>query len=334
MNQKEQKMGKPKLSVILPNYGTPSDRFADYGGTSPDIFRMIEICGKQGVAKAVELIMGDTPIGVNKGNMKEVKAALNDYDIQPIAILPNTWGGDFIKGSLGNADPQLRLKAIDLVKSAMDLAAEMDCPYVGQWPGQDGWDYYFDVDYQKIYEWWVEGMQELADFNPNLKLGIEPKPFEPRSYSFLDTPVKTLLLMRDIDRKNVGLTLDIGHSLYGHESLGEVVALAQMDGKLFHLHMNDNYGEMDWDMAFGSVHFIGLIEFIYWLKRTNYDGWHSIDIFPYRTDPAETVLESLKWIEAMYGLVEKAGMQNLDALIHTGDGVAMMRFFRELIFEK
>ena len=327
-------MAKPKLSVILPNYNTPTDRFANYVGENKDIFGLIETCGKQDLARGAELIMGDGPDCVNMGNMKKVKETLDSYNIQPIAILPITWSGEFHKGSLGAADAKTRKKAIDLVKSAMDLAAEMGSPYVGQWPGQDGWDYYFDVDYQNMYEWWVEGMQELADHNPGIKLGIEPKPYEPRSFSFIDTPIKTLLLIRDIDRKNVGLTLDIGHSIYGHENLGEVVALAQKENKLFHLHMNDNYSEMDWDMAFGSVHFIGSIEFVYWLVRTNYKGWHSVDIFPYRTDPAETVKESFMWIQLMYELVEKAGMEKLDSLIEKGDGINMMRFFRKLLFEK
>ncbi len=327
-------MNKPKLSVILPNYNKPTDRFSTYGGDNKDIFGLIKACGEQGLAKGVELIYGEGPDSVNEKNFKEVKAGLDEFGIEVIAILPITWGEDFCKGSLGAMDEKTRRKAIDLVKSAMDLAAAMDCPYVGQWPGQDGWDYYFDVDYQKLYDWWVEGMQELADYNPDIKLGIEPKPYEPRSYSFIDTPIKTLLLARDIDRDNVGLTLDIGHSLYGHENLGQVVALAQRENKLFHMHMNDNYAEMDWDMAFGSVHFLGSIEFVYWLKKTNYSGWHSVDIFPYRTDPTETIKESLKWIELMYDLVERAGIENLDALIKEGDGVNMMRFFRELLFEK
>jgi xylose isomerase len=129
--------------------------------------------------------------------------------------------------------------------------------------------------------------------------------------------------------------LDIGHSLYGHESLAEVVALAQMRGKkLFHLHINDNYGEMDWDMIFGSINFLRHIEFIYWLMRTDYEGWHSVDIFPYRTKPADTILESMKWIETCYQFVEKAGMENLEGLINQSDGVAMSRFFRELMFGK
>jgi xylose isomerase len=325
-------MAKPKLSVILPNYSTPHDRFSSYGGTKKDTIAMIQTCGKQGVAQGVELLMGDSSVCVNDGNKKAVRAAMKDNNLQTVAILPITYSEDFYKGSLGAADAKTRKNAIDLVKKAIDLAAELDCPYVGQWPGQDGWDYYFEVDYQKTYEWWVKGMQELADYNPKIRLGLEPKPFEPRSFSFIDTPAKVMMLARDIGRENVGLTLDIGHSLYGHENLAAVVALAQREKKLFHLHINDNYADSDGDMAFGSVHFLGSVEFVYWLVRTNYQGWHSVDIFPYRTDPAQTVLESLKWMQAMYDFVEKIGLEKLDALIKQGDGMAMMSFFREILF--
>ena len=109
-----------------------------------------------------------------------------------------------------------------------------------------------------------------------------------------------------------------------------MVALAGK--RLFHLHLNDNHNDADWDMPFGSVHFIGLVELVYWLKRTGYDAWHSVDIFPYRTDPKESVLESLKWIESIYALVEKAGQKNLDTLVQKNDGIACLKFFRELMF--
>ena len=326
-------MFKPKFSVILPNYLTPLDRFTEYGGVKKSAIELIKICGKQGVFQGVEMLFDEGPTGINEGNKKEIKAALQDNGLELAGILPITWSDKFAKGSLSSPDAKVRKATVDLVKHAMDLAAELDCSYVGQWPGQDGWDFYFEVDYQKMYASWVSGMQELADYNPKLKLGIEPKPFEPRSYSFIDTTTKVLLMIKDIARKNVGMTLDIGHSLYGHESLAEAVALAQMDKRLFHLHLNDNYGEMDWDMPFGSVHFLGLVEFFYWLKRTNYQGWHSVDIFPYRTDPAETVLESQKWMAAIYQMIDKAGDEKLEELIKKSDGVTTMKFFRELLFK-
>ena len=325
-------MSKHKLSVILPNYNKPADRFTSYGTESYSILEQIEICGKQGIAKGVETLMLDGPTFLNDQNSKEVKAALNHHGLTLCSLIPYTFGGEFIKGSLGSSDSQIRRKAIDLIKQTIDLAAKMDCLYVGQWPGQDGWDFHFEADYQEMYDNWVTGMQELADYNPDIKLGLEPKPFEPRAYSFIDTTPKTLLLINDIGRKNVGICLDIGHSMYGHENLAEMTVLA--GERLFHLHMNDNHNDADWDMPFGSVHFLGLVEFFYWLIRTGFDGWHSVDIFPYRTDPRESVLESLRWMDAIYGFVEKAGQNNLDTLIQKNDGLAGMRFFRELVFGK
>jgi xylose isomerase len=327
-------MKNPKFSVILPNYNTPLDRFATYGKSAQTAIALIDLCGKQGVAKGVEMLSGNGPTDLTDSNKKEVKAALENNGLELAGILANTWSGDFAKGSLSDPDPKVRRRAIDIVKKAMDFAAELDCSYVGQWPGQDGWDFYFEVDYQKQYEWWVAGLQELADYNPGIKLGVEPKPYEPRMYSFINNNMKVLLLARDVNRKNVGLTLDIGHSIYGLESIAEAVAIAQKDSRLFHLHINDNYGTMDGDMPVGSVHMIGLIEFFYWLKRTNYSGWYSVDIFAYRTNPTETVLESLRWMQALYDQVDKAGMANLDALIEKGDGVATQRFFREMLLGK
>ncbi|HEY3344146.1 MAG TPA: sugar phosphate isomerase/epimerase family protein [Anaerolineaceae bacterium] len=325
-------MSKLNISVILPNYNTPHDRFTGYPGANKGAVELIDVAAKQGAVSGIEILAMDGPLGLNESTKKDIKAALDHTGLKLIAILPLTYSDRYHKGSLGSPDAKVRRMAIDEMKQTMDLAAEMGCPFVGQWPGQDGWDYFFEMDYRKLYEWWVSGMQELADYNPKIRLGLEAKPYEPRSYSFIDNTPKTLMLCSDIARENVGLTLDIGHSLFGHENLGEAVALSQMKNRLFHLHMNDNYGDSDGDMYFGSVHLLTFVELFYWLKKTNYQGWHSVDIFPYRTNPAGTVLESVRWMESINGLVEKAGMQKLDELVACGEPLENSRFFRELLF--
>ena len=325
-------MTRPNISVILPNYNTPRDRFTTYPGTSKGAIDLIDIAGKQGAVGGIEMLATNGPLGLNDTNKKEIITALADNNLKMVAILPVTYGEDFPTGSLGAPDAKTRQAAIDMMKHTLDLAAETGCPYVGQWPGQDGWDYYFEVDYQKIYEWWVKGMQELADYNPQIRLGLEAKPFEPRSYSFISNTPKTLMLCEDIGRANVGVCLDIGHSLFGHENLGEAVALCQLKNRrLFHLHMNDNYGDMDGDMYFGSVHLLTFVELFYWLQKTGYEYWHSVDIFPFRTDPAGTVLESVRWMELISGLVEKAGLEKLNSLVARGNPLEASRFFRELL---
>ncbi len=324
-------MSKLNISVILPNYNAPHDRFATYPGKKMGAIDLIDIAGKQGAVTGIEMLAMEGPDGLNEATKKDVKAALEHNGLKLVAILPLSYGEKYSKGSLGSADPKVRRMAIDELKQTMDLAAEMGCSYVGQWPGQDGWDYYFEVDYQKLYEQWVTGMQELADHNPQIRLGLEPKPYEPRSYSFIDNTPKTLMLCNDIARENVGLCLDIGHSLFGHENLGEAVGLSQMKKRLFHLHMNDNYGDSDGDMYIGSVHLITFVELFYWLRKTGYSHWHSVDIFPYRTDPARTVFESVKWIQGLNDLVDRAGMDRLGALIEGGDPLESSCFFRELL---
>jgi len=334
---------KHKYSVILNNYNKPSDRFLTDGYGDPSknrgVYELIDLAGKQGVVEGLELLMDDTSeggtwIGIGSANKNEIKARMDDHGLALCSIIPNVWGHwTQAKGTIGAADPKMRRASIDLCKRAMDIAADVGCPYIGIWPGHDGFDYYFEADHQRMWNWWVEGIREVADHNPDIKIGLEPKPDEPRAYSFLSQVPKTLLLIKDISCDNVGICLDIGHSLYGHENLGEMIALAQMCGnKLFHMHMNDNYNSCDMDMIFGSVHTMEFIEMFYWLRRTGYSGFMSIDLFAYRTDPSPSVAEGVKWMKAFDRFIDEVGLEKLTALIEKGDPVESTAFFRERMF--
>ncbi len=336
---------KHKYSVILNNYNKPSDRFLASGYGDPakqmGIFEMIELAGKQGVVEGLELIYVDSDepgawIGIGQANKNEIKSAMDDNGLEIVGVLPNIWG-DWRQslGTIGAKNPVVRRESVDLCKRAMDLAADVGCEYIGIWPGHDGYDYYFEADYPNMWEWWVEGVQEIADHNPQIRVGLEAKPTEPRGYCFLSTNPKTLMLIRDIARDNVGVCLDIGHSLYAHENLGEVVALTQHDGnKLFHCHMNDNYNDSDLDMIFGSIHTLEFIEMFYWLRKTGYDHFLSIDLFAYRVDPPPAIVNGIEWMKTFDGFIDKVGVEKLDELLANGDPNVTTRFFREKIFGK
>jgi sugar phosphate isomerase/epimerase len=327
-------MQERKFAAIIGVYGKPSDRFmaGGYKPEAPDVLSRIQMAARRGLVRGVEFTMGEDD-DIHQANKKAVQSALADHNLSVCAINPNLWGEPrWYKGTLGSTDPLIYEQALDQIKSAMDLAAELNCEYVGLWPGQDGYDYLFEVDYLKLYDQWVLGMQALADYNPAIKLGLEYKPYEPRTHSLIGTCPKTLLMLGDIDRKNVGLTLDVGHALYAHENLAEAVALSQRQGKLFHMHLNDNFADWDWDLNFGAVHLFDFIEMVYWLKRTAFDGWYSVDIFPYRVDGQASVDESLLWLEKILEFVESTGLERFDQFLADGDPLAVSKFFRESLF--
>jgi xylose isomerase len=294
---------------------------------------VIDLAGRQGLAQGIELIMNETPggFGVNTGNQKEIKAALDANGLETAGILPNIWADATMQnGTLGATDAATRRKAIDLCKRAMDVAAALNSEYVGLWPGQDGFDYLFEADHDRTWAWWVEGMQELADHNPAIRLGLEPKPDEPRAFSLINSAAKALLMINDIGRTNVGVCLDIGHSLYSRENIASAVAMIQgHDKRLFHLHMNDNYNTADLDMIFGSVRTMEFIEMFYWLRRTGYAHFMSVDLFAYRTDAERSVAEAIHWMQAFDAFVDRIGMDKFSALIAQGDATANTAFMRE-----
>jgi xylose isomerase len=150
-------MYKPKFSVILPNYLTPLDRFTSYGGVQKGAVELIDLCGKQGVFQGVEccLTMG-RPGPIPRISRKSRR--LWNTTGWLAGILPITWSEKFAKGSLASPDPKCA-KGDRPGQACMEMADEAGSDYVGQWPGQDGWDFYFEVDYQKQYECWVTGMQ-------------------------------------------------------------------------------------------------------------------------------------------------------------------------------
>ena len=106
--------------------------------------------------------------------------------------------------------------AHDLITEAADVVRYFGADYVKLWPGQDGWDYPFQVDYGDAVEelaWTASA--ELAAENPDLKFVIEYKPREPRVHMSYRSVARTLLGIEKIGLPNVGILLDFGHALFG-----------------------------------------------------------------------------------------------------------------------
>ena len=173
---------------------------------------------------------------------------------------------------------------------------EFGASYVKLWPGQDGWDYPFQVDHHKLWQMSMDGVAQLAQENPDLKFVIEYKPREPRVHMSYDSVSRTLLALEKIDLPNIGILLDFGHALYGGESPADSAQLAIDYGRLFGMDVNDNLRSWDDDMIAGSVHPMELFEFFYVLAKNNWDGVWQLDQFPFREDTVGAAKQAIRFL--------------------------------------
>ena len=119
--------------------------------------------------------------------------------------------------------------------------------------------------------------------------------------------------------------------LMKHDSPSYGLALAASKGKLFGLHMNDGYGCKDDGLIFGSVNFALAAEFIYYLKRYNYDGVVFFDTFPIREAAAPETQANIDAFEAIREKVERVGVEKITEVVSKHDGISAQNLILEML---
>jgi len=69
---------------------------------------------------------------------------------------------------------------------------------------------------------------------------------------------------------------------------------------------------------------------LYWLDRCRYDGWLSMDQYPYREDAAGAIGESIQWL-MKFDAIQRKNKKRINDLISTGDPVAVSKFIRQVL---
>ena len=321
---------KRNYAAILGNLGNTCDRFCSGYKENPTTMEMLkQAAGIPGVS-GIELV---GTWDIRPDNVREMKQTLGDLGLQCVSIIPDLFANKLYgKGSYTNKDATIRRHAIDYTRQMCDIAGELGCTTLNVWPGQDGYDYLLTADYNQEREWERAALREVATAYPDLRFALEYKPKEPRTHSYMARMADTLLIALETGCTNVGVCIDTGHAFVAGEVVAESIVLAKRAGnKLFHMHFNDNYSSWDDDMMVGSVHSTYFIEMLYWLDRCGYDGWLSMDQYPYREDGAGAIGESIQWL-MRFDAIQRENKTKIDELLTLGDAVETSRFLRSVLF--
>jgi L-rhamnose isomerase len=186
-----------KISMgIWGNTNLP-DRFnvKGFGEPVPVLDRIREVGAIEGV-DGIELHL---PTEIDESNAGEIEKVLKDHDLQIVQLCGHTWTERQYKfGALADSDPKVRDAAVERVKAALDMGARFDVPISVLWPATDGNESPLQADYLGLYDRYVDSVRKILEYlhqnKYTTKICIEPKPFEPRSYMYMSTPVPAFSL--------------------------------------------------------------------------------------------------------------------------------------------
>ncbi|WET75596.1 MULTISPECIES: sugar phosphate isomerase/epimerase family protein [Rhizobium] len=241
----------------------------------------------------------------------------------------------FKLGAFTHPDAAVRREAIDLTKSGIDAAREAGTNLMTIWLGQDGFDYAFQADYKRLWQHEIDGIREVCAHDPDCLISIEYKPNEPRSFSLMPDAATTLLAIKEVGAKNLGVTLDLAHMLYADEQPAFAAALITRHSRILGVHLNDGYAKRDDGLMVGAIHMTQTIELLRQIRRDGYAGAIYFDTFPDLTglDPVRECEVNIKTVQRMLKVVDRLEQDNrLSSAIDRQDAVSTQAIVHELMF--
>jgi len=286
--------------------GPFADRFAPGGYTKPgeldaSIFGQIKRVAAAGV-KGIEFhenVFTDRRFKKIPAMVKKVREATKRARLTPTNMNMNLWTDPYWKlGSVCNADPAVRKEALRVALQAIEIAKEVGCSSVALWPGSDGWDYNFEVNYGVLLDRFIEACVKISRraADSGLKFGTEAKLHEPREGNMVvATSQKAMLIAQEVNRitgvRNMGVAIDYGHEqMYAYEPADNLYLARRMGVPVVNFHINNSkMHSNDEDRVTGTGDNWRMADFCYAAIDTGYDGWFGEDQFTYRMEPVQAI---------------------------------------------
>jgi sugar/nucleoside kinase (ribokinase family)/sugar phosphate isomerase/epimerase len=266
----------------------------------------------------------------------QAKAALEEVGLVAGAVCLR-YPSVFARGAMNHPHQMMRRKAIELTKEAAKVAMDLGTNEVVIWSAYDGYDYCFQVDYDEKWDQLIAAFRELCDEFPSIRFSLEYKPTDENTRFFtVPTTGAALLFVEEVDRPNMGLTLDVGHMLMAGENPGQSIAMVGRKQKLFGIQLNDGYTRLAAEdgLMFASIHPSMALEIMYQLRRTNFRGHFYFDTFPQRSNPIQEAEYNIRQAKRFWTAACAIDPSDLKLITDEHDAIAAMELVNRVMWNK
>ncbi|MCD8096823.1 MAG: TIM barrel protein [Lachnospiraceae bacterium] len=245
-----------------------------------------------------------------KEKARELKKVLDKYGMAAEFVAPRLWMDPHtIDGGYMSTREEDREYAMWRSYRSIDIAKELGCNMVVLWLAREG----TLCAEQKSPVWatkmLIEAINKMLEYDPEIRVCIEPKPNEPIDRSICGTMGHVMAISAaTIDPSRVGGNLESAHATLAGLDPAHEIGFALAMGKLMTVYLNDQNGfKYDQDKSFGVENLHSAFNQVKVLKENGY-GEHGeyvgLDVKAMRTTTdadsykhLETSLEVFKALE-------------------------------------
>ena len=189
-----------------------------------------------------------------KAEARKVKALLDKYGLKAEFVAPRLWMDPHtIDGGYMSTRKEDREFAMWRSFRSIDIARELGCDLIVLWLAREGTLCAESKSPVWATKQLVSAIDEMLDYDPTIRICIEPKPNEPIDRSICGTMGHVLAVSAATkDPKRVGGNLESAHAMLAGLDPAHEIGFAMAFDKLFTVHLNDQNGiKFDQDKSFG-----------------------------------------------------------------------------------
>jgi sugar phosphate isomerase/epimerase len=188
-------------------------------------------------------------------------------------------------------EPNYRQVRIDHTRRALDLCAELGAPHITTEPGgpiAPG------QSRQEAIDLFVEVLKPLAQHahDRGVLLLIEPEPD-----LLLETSDQYLEVADRVNAPSIGLNFDVGHAFCVREDLPR--AIAKLAPQIRHYHFEDIAATRVHHHLVPGTGSIDFAEVVAAIRATGYDGWVTVELYPFLENPDEAARTALEVLQPL-----------------------------------
>ena len=242
-------------------------------------------------------IMADTPhafppdltnldIDSIRGALERYNLAVSNINAFMLHAIGDTWRPSWIERDLSQ-----RRKRINHTGNCIDLAAKLGVSTISTEPGGPLLE---NMTYDEGNTIFRQGLLEIKEQarETGVRVLIEPEPD-----LLIENSSQFVEFFKGLDADLFGLNFDIGHFFCVNEDPAELVA--ELQDYIYHFHLEDIAASRKHHHLMpgeGAIDLPGVLKAI---KGINYQGFVTVELYPYEDRPVDAARKALAYIQRL-----------------------------------